>query len=132
MRECEHKSCGGGEKVWLPYIYKGRERGLKPHPYCVNCGLVRNLSSEKPRDVGYYMNLIASLGKRYKIAKVQMRLIALEMEKERLTDAYAMDRQQQEKLFVSIVKKNLNIPERAGHYAWRLQPRTLLRPSPSG
>ncbi len=113
MGECEHKSCGSSEKVWLPYSFEGRERGLKPHPFCTDCGLVKNLSSERPREVGYYMNVIASLGKRYKVAQVQMRLIAQEMEKERLDDAYGMDRQQQEKLFLNIVKRVLNIPERA-------------------
>lgn len=113
MGECEHKNCGSGEKAWLPYIFKNRERGLKPHPYCIHCGLVKNLSSERPRDIGYYMNLVAAMGKRYKISKVQLRLIVIEMEKEGLTDAYAIDRMQQEKLFVNIVTRILNIPERA-------------------
>lgn len=112
MDDCQHESCGSGEKVWLPYYFRGRERGLKPHPYCILCGEVKNLSIEKPRELGYYMNILASLGKRYKIAKVQIRLIALDMEREELTDAYGLDRYQQEKLFVDIVTKNLNIPER--------------------
>jgi hypothetical protein len=112
MEECKHKDCGSGEKIWLPYIHRGRARGLKPHPYCIHCGYVKNLSPEKPRDVGYYMNLLACMGNQYKIAKVQMRLIAFEMQKEHLSDAYAMDRHQQEKLFIKIVRRTLNIPER--------------------
>ncbi|HUI40045.1 MAG TPA: hypothetical protein VLY86_03900 [Methanothrix sp.] len=112
MDGCKHKNCGSGEKIWLPYIYRGRVRGLKPHPYCIHCGSVKNLSSEKPKDIGYYMNLIGSLGNRYKIAKVQMRLIALEMIKEHVSDDYALDRHQQEKLFLKIVRRNLNISER--------------------
>ena len=73
---CDHTSCGLAEKVWLPYIFRGRECGLKPHPYCVKCGAVKNLSSEKPREIGYYMNVISDLGKRIKISQVQIRLIA--------------------------------------------------------
>jgi len=113
MGECQHQNCGGREKIWMPYSFRDRNRGLKPHPYCIHCGQVKNLSSERPRDVGYYLNLVASLGLRYKIAKVQMRLIALEMAREELADFYGMDRHQQEELFVNIVTRNLNVHERA-------------------
>ncbi len=112
MAGCEHKNCGSSEKVWLPYIFDGRERGLKPHPYCADCGLVKNLSSQRPRDMGYYMNIVGELGKRFKITQIQTRLIALEMDKQELSDAYGLDRKQQEKLFVEIVIRYLNVPER--------------------
>lgn len=112
MTACEHKNCGNSEKVWLPYYYEGRERGLKPHPYCAECGLVKNLSSERPRDLGYYMNLLAALGKQIKITQIQTRLIVLEMQRQVLDDSYGLDRHQQEKLFVEIVVKHLNVPER--------------------
>ncbi|MGD0951595.1 MAG: hypothetical protein ABR985_04250 [Methanotrichaceae archaeon] len=113
MEGCVHKDCGTGEKVWMPYFFKGRVRGLKPHPYCSECGLVKNLSSERPRQIGYFINLISELGKQYKIAKVQVRLMVLEMQKQGLQDSYGMDRQQQEKLFLEIAKRCLNVPERA-------------------
>jgi hypothetical protein len=112
MVDCAHRSCGTKEKVWLPYVYEGRDRGLKPHPYCAECGLVKNLSSERPRQIGYFMNLIAQLGQNYKIAKVQIRLMVLEMQRQNIEDSYGMDRQQQEKLFLDLAKKHLNIPER--------------------
>ena len=70
-----------------------------------------------PRDkaANQYNNtlLIAELGKHYKIAKVQIRLMVLEMQNQSLNDSYGMDRQQQEKLFVEIAKRCLNVPERA-------------------
>jgi hypothetical protein len=113
MAGCDHKSCGGSEKVWLPYFYRGRERGLKPHPFCADCGLVKNLSSERPRDVGYYMNVLSVLGQRYKVVQVQKHLVAMEMERLALDDGYGMDRKMQEKLFVEIVTRILNVPERA-------------------
>jgi hypothetical protein len=113
MAGCEHKSCGGSEKVWLPYFYRGRERGLKPHPFCADCGLVKNLSSERPRDLGYYMNVLSVLGQSYKIVQVQKHLVAMEMDRLALEDGYGMDRKMQEKLFVEIVTRILNVPERA-------------------
>jgi hypothetical protein len=111
LASCEHKCCGNAEKVWLPYVFRGRESGLKAHPYCALCGVVKNLSSERPRGIGFYVNIIVELNKSYMIAQVQMRLISLEMERLELDDQYALDRHQQEKLFIEIVRKYVNVPE---------------------
>ncbi len=113
MKGCGHNNCGSNEKVWLPYYFQGRERGLKAHPYCTECGLVKNLSSVRPRDIGFFMNVIAELGRHHKIAQVQTRLIAQEMERLELDDEYGMDRQQQEKLFIEIATRILNVSARA-------------------
>ena len=58
------------------------------------------------------MNVVAELGKRHRITKVQIRLIVLEMGKQMLDDQFGLDRQQQEKLFVDIVTRILNVPAR--------------------
>jgi hypothetical protein len=113
MSGCEHKLSGSREKVWLPYYFDGRERGLKPHPYCTECGLIKNLSTEKPRSTGYFMNLVAELATRHKIAKIQMRLIAMEMDRMQLDDKFGMDKTQQEDLFIEIATRILNVPARA-------------------
>jgi hypothetical protein len=110
---CDHLSCGSTEKGWLPYTYRGRDRGLKPHTYCVKCGLVRNPSTERPRSVGYYINLISALSSLYKVTQVQIRLIVHEMERLGLDDSYGIDRHQQEKLFLDILRRHLNVPEEA-------------------
>ena len=113
MSGCEHQISGSKEKIWLPYYYEGRDRGLKPHPFCTECGLIKNLSSDRPRSIGYFMNVIAVLGEHYKIAQVQTRLIVLEMEKQSMDDRFGIDRQQQEKLFIEITTRILNVPARA-------------------
>jgi len=100
MNCCEHKISGSKEKIWLPHYFEGRDRGLKPHPYCTECGLVKSLSSDRLHSVGYFMNVIAELGKHHKITQVQTRLIALEMEKQLISDAFGIDRHQQEILFI--------------------------------
>lgn len=110
MSGCEHKVSGSKEKVWLPYYYEGRERGLKPHPYCIECGLIKNLSSERPHSVGFFMNIVAEMAKHYKITQVQTRLIALEMERQALDDQFGLDRLQQEKLFIDMATRILNVP----------------------
>jgi hypothetical protein len=113
MSGCEHQISGSKEKIWLPYYYEGRDRGLKPHPFCTECGLIKNLSSDRPRSIGYFMNVIAELGEHYKIAQVQTRLIVLEMEMQSMDDRFGIDRQQQEKLFIEITTRILNVPARA-------------------
>ncbi len=113
MSGCEHKLSGSREKVWLPYYFDGRERGLKPHPYCTECGLIKNLSTERPHSTGYYMNLIAELAIRHKIAKIQIRLIAMEMDRLQLEDKFGMDKTQQEDLFIEIATRILNVPARS-------------------
>jgi hypothetical protein len=100
------------EKVWLPYYYESRARGLKPHPYCIDCGLIKNLSSCRSHNIGYFMNIVAELSKEYKIAQVQIRLIAMELEKQGIEDNFGMDRNQQEDLFTQIATRILNIPKR--------------------
>ena len=112
---CTHVSCGNSEKVWLTHTYQGRECGLKPHNYCLKCGLVMNLSSDKPRNIGYYMNVLSALGKEVNVTKVQMRLIFLKMKRCNLDDGYGISRYQQEKIFVDIVIEYLNVPE------WKVQ-----------
>jgi hypothetical protein len=110
---CNHKSCGSTEKIWMPHTYQDRECGLKPHQYCTKCGLIKGITSERIHSVGYFINILASLGKDYKIAQVQMRLISQDLEKSGIDDSYGIDKYQQEKLFLDIVMRYLNVPERA-------------------
>ena len=112
MASCEHKSCGTNEKVWMPHIFEGRDRGLKPHPYCAECGLIKNLSSVRPHSIGFFTNAIAELGNHHKIAQVQTRLIVQEMEKLQIDDNYGIDKHQQEEIFVDIVTRMLNVSQR--------------------
>jgi len=49
MADCKHVCCSTAEKVWLPYELGGRSRGLKPHSYCIHCGVVRNISPDRAK-----------------------------------------------------------------------------------
>ena len=107
MAHCKHESCGTAEKVWLPYKFEGRSRGLKPHSYCVRCGVVKNISPDRAKPMGYYTNILARLG----ITKVQIRLIAKELERTDFDDVYSMMRSEQEKVFINAVKTYSKVPE---------------------
>ena len=98
---CKHESCGVTENIWLPYEYEGLSRGLKPHPYCIHCGMVKNISSDRAKPMGYYTNMLA----RMSITKVQMRLIVKELERIYFDDPYSLTRFDQEKVFNHVVQK---------------------------
>ena len=106
---CEHKSYG--EKAWLPFEYQGRLRGLKAHPVCSECGLVKNVSSDRPKPLGYYLNILGQLAKVYSISRVQIRLISRELMC--LEDSYGFCRDQQEEVFKETILKYAKVPERS-------------------
>ena len=97
----KHESCGVTENIWLPYMYEGRSRGLKPHPYCIHCGMVKNISTDRAKPMGYYTNMLA----RMSITKVQLRLIVKELECICFDDPYSLTRSDQEKVFNQVVQK---------------------------
>ena len=101
MIHCKHESCGAAEKVWQPYEFEGRSRGLKPHSYCIHCGIVKNISSDRAKPMGYYTNMLS----RMPITKVQLRLIVKELESLDFDDAYSMTKSEQERVFINIVQK---------------------------
>ena len=105
---CEHKSYG--EKAWLPFEYQGRLRGLKAHPVCSECGLVKNVSSDRPRPIGHYLNILGRLAEAHFISLVQIRLISRELKC--LEDHYGFCRHQQEEVFREVVQKYARISDR--------------------
>jgi len=110
MTDCKHECCGTAEKVWLPYEFEGRSRGLKPQSYCIHCGVVEKMpSKKKAKRMGYYTNILARLG----ITKVQIRLIAKELERMNFDfgNVNSMTRSEQEELFINAVKKHSKVRE---------------------
>ncbi len=110
--KCEHKSCGSKERVWLPYVSRGSEYGLKSHPYCIYCGAVKNISSDLPKKIGYYINMLSKIRKSFRISDAQVRLIVNELKsKEDFEDPYWTTGHAQEKMFLALIKKYCNLSE---------------------
>lgn len=105
---CDHKLCGNIQKVWLPYVVRGHLRGLKSHPYCLKCGAVKNISSDRAKSIGYFMNILSNLS----LSKVQTRLIAKDMEDlGDFDDAFSASSYVQEQIFINLVKKYSGLSE---------------------
>lgn len=113
--KCEHLDCGNTEKVWLPHSIREHTYGLKSHPFCIKCGMVKNISSDRAKGNGYFINVISQLDKHLKIpgSSVRMRLAVKELQKiEDFEDAYSMTKYSQEKMFINIIKKYYKIPDK--------------------
>lgn len=105
---CDHKTCGNIQKIWLPYEFRGHMKGLKAHPYCLNCGAIKNISSDRAKHIGYFMNILSRLH----VTKVQTRLIANDLEEfGDFEDIFSITSFLQEKIFIDIVKKYSNLSE---------------------
>ncbi|MBS3781581.1 MAG: hypothetical protein KGY66_03755 [Candidatus Thermoplasmatota archaeon] len=112
-KDCPHMSNDGD---WLPLLRRDTELTLSLHPYCENCGLVRNVGPDRPRKLGYYVDKLSELenylknedskkGKN-KLTEVHKRLIVKEMEEEKVfNDLYGVLASTQEEKFVEILKK---------------------------
>ena len=109
MTKCTHQSCGKDKRVWLPDdLYFGSD--VKLHPWCINCGVVKNISDDRGHKIGYWMNVLTRISNRYSLKQVQKRCIAKELTShECFNDSYFINCSMQKKIFTSIVKNYSNI-----------------------
>ena len=102
---CNHESCGVERRIWVP-IDNNLKGEIRLHPWCVHCGLVKNISDDQPYKLGYWMNLLSQLSSRYNIKQVQKRLIIKDLlDTEGFNDIYATKGSDQKELFVQITSK---------------------------
>ena len=78
MRVCSHRLCGKEKQVWFRTtdLYSSVAR----HSYCSECGVIQNLSDDRPKAIGYWMNKLGALCLELGLAQCQKRLIAKELE----------------------------------------------------
>ena len=109
MNSCQHESCGREQRIWMP-SGDTHYSEVVLHPYCKHCGLVKNLSDDRPRALGYWVNILSYFSKVFSLKKVQTRLISKELEGcDCFDDLYGTTGSAQKELFVKILKKYSNI-----------------------
>jgi hypothetical protein len=82
----------------------GSEASL--HPWCVRCGLIKNISDDKPKEIGYWMNILSRISYQFSIAQCQKRLIAKELDScEEFEDLYGITGSSQKEMFVRTIQK---------------------------
>ncbi len=112
---CKHISCSPSKGAWLPLItHVGINLHLKKHPYCEDCGVVRNISGDQAKSIGYYTNVLIDMREHIstrskiipKLTETQVRLIAKELESNELfKDAYGTNLDVQKNKFIEEVRK---------------------------
>ena len=110
MVTCKHESCGRENQVWLPTSNYSSETAL--HPWCINCGLVKNISDDRPHNLGYWINILSRISKRFSLKKVQTRLVSKYLESHiDFNDLYGITYSAQSELFVKTVTRICKISE---------------------
>lgn len=77
--------------------------------------MVKNIGSDRATGRGYFINVLSRIEKYLQIpgSSVRMRLVAKDLEKiEDFDDAYSMSKYSQEKIFLNILKKYYQLPDR--------------------
>jgi len=109
---CAHEDCGHRERIYSPPADKRITRvPVQRYPYCLKCGVLKNVSSDKAKLTGWYTNLLRLVNYNIalshgKITQAQQRLIIAEIEKVRdFEDRYQMTRSAQLDLFFIAIHK---------------------------
>jgi len=106
---CLHKSCSYEDRIWLP-IRDDLSSDAVLHPWCINCGLIKNISDDRSRKIGYWMNILSKISNRFSITQCQKRLIANEITaSNEFGDTYGITGFSQKEMFIKIIKKYCNI-----------------------
>jgi hypothetical protein len=115
---CVHEDCGHRERLYSPPQDRRITRvPIQRIPYCLKCGVLKNVSSDKAKLVGWYTNLLRLVNYNIalsfgKISQAQQRLIISEIDKvQDFEDRYQMTRASQlDMFFVAIHKVRPDIP----------------------
>ena len=104
-----HKSCEYLEKIDQtqgPVILQSEHL---IHPRGSIGDQIRVSSSDRPRRLGHYINIIAAMGRKVRITKSQIRLIVLDLQRENIDDTVSLEKCDQEKIFIDTVRRYVNV-----------------------
>ncbi len=118
---CSHISCNREQRIWLRKTIenhnfkKTSSTGISDvalHPYCILCGIIKNISDDPSKKIGYWINILSKITRDYNISQIQKRLVIQELEKnDSFEDLYSITGTAQKEFFVKIVKKHCGISE---------------------
>ena len=111
MDYCSHENCGIEERVWLPKELNSIS-DIALHPWCKFCGVIKNISDDRPKKIGYWINILSTLAKRFSLTQSQKHLIIKELESNKFfNDAYCINNSSQKKVFIKVVAKYCALSE---------------------
>lgn len=105
MKSCSHTVCGKEERIWLPSNDQ-RYGSVEKHSWCTTCGVVQNISDDRSKNSGYWMNKLSFVVSELELTQCQKRLIAKEIESiEYFCDTFSAFGSCQKELFIKTVSK---------------------------
>ena len=105
-----HTDCGSRERLWLPKSHRVTATTAR-HPFCLDCGTVKNLTMPHAKPLGYYLDGLANLKESLerslihsKLVQVQRHLIAEKLRtRSEFEDPYGTPGSVQQEAYVEIV-----------------------------
>jgi hypothetical protein len=121
-RKCSHKNCSKENRIWLPEIITSSNDTRSPsstgqsnialHHWCVLCGCIQNISDDRPKKMGYWINILAKIAQEYSLSQSQKRLVIKTLESnEFFDDMYGTTGSAQRRVFVKIVQNYCKLGE---------------------
>ena len=122
MVRCSHESCGREHRIWLPKTptwpkttrdtSSNGKSDVSLHYWCALCGCVQNMSDDRPKKMGYWINVLSKMAREYSVTQSQKRLVIKELESNDLfEDMYGTTGSAQKEVFIEAVKKYCRICE---------------------
>jgi len=106
---CSHESCCHEDKIWLPLESNHASEDVLHH-WCIHCGLIKNISEDRPKKIGYWMNILSKISYHFSFAQCQKRLIAKELDScKEFVDLYGITGSSQKEMFVRTIQKYCNL-----------------------
>lgn len=114
-RKCFHKDCGREQRIWLPETNVSSNDSRTPsstgrsdialHHWCVLCGCIQNISDDRPKKMGYWINILALMAREYSLTQSQKRLVIKALEfNEFFEDMYGTTGSAQQEIFVKTLQ----------------------------
>jgi hypothetical protein len=108
-KHCNHISSGKEDWIWVP-ISELHGKDIMSHPWCVNCGVIKNISDDRAHKLGYWINIFSRLANHFSLTQVQKRIIAKELASNKIfNDIYSITESSQKEYFKNIIAKYCKI-----------------------
>ena len=69
--KCSHKDCSREHRIWLPETVTSSEdqrttsgankSDISLHYWCELCGCIQNISDDRPKKIGYWINILSKI-----------------------------------------------------------------------
>jgi hypothetical protein len=120
--KCSHVDCGREHRIWLPETIASSDNSrtlsstgrsdVSLHHWCVLCGCIQNISDDRPKKMGYWINVLSKLAREYHLTSCQRRLIIKTLEyNEFFGDLYGTTGSSQRGVFVKVVQNYSNLDQ---------------------